>query len=92
MTVEKGEDNAEFQQSVTDCVEDLNGLLPRLSQRYDMPVIIGAMAEHVGLALWALRHQKLCDLRQASLAIQHLEYAAFPPGAPAGSTANSAPE
>jgi hypothetical protein len=78
MTGNTVEGCAEFQKSITACVEDLNRLLPGLSLRYDMPVIIGAMAEHVGLAIWALRHHNLCDMRQASLAVQHLEYTAFP--------------
>jgi hypothetical protein len=78
MTRESLEGCEEFQKNVTACVEDLNGLLPGLSLRYTTPVIIGAMAEHVGLAIWALRHHNLCDMRQAGLAIQHLECAAFP--------------
>ena len=77
MTGERLDGCDEFQKSVTACVEDLNGLLPGLSLRYDMPVIIGAMAEHVGLAIWALRHENLCDMTHASLAVQHLECAAF---------------
>jgi hypothetical protein len=77
----------EFQSRTFECVEDLNELLPGLSLRYDTDVIIGAMAEHVGAAIWALRRKKLCDTRQANLAIQHLEFAAFhddsePPPAP----------
>jgi hypothetical protein len=69
---------AEFQNRMLECLEDLNGLLPGLSLRYEMPVIIGALAEHVGSAIWALRYKNLCDTRQALLAIQHLEAAAFP--------------
>jgi hypothetical protein len=69
---------ADFEKKMLECLDDLNGLLPGLSLRYEMPVIIGAMAEHVGSAIWALRHKKLCDTRQANLAIQHLECAAFP--------------
>jgi hypothetical protein len=79
MTGERLDGCLEFHERVSDCVDDLNELLPGLSLRYDMPVVIGAMAEHVGLAIWALRHEKLCDMRHASLAVQHLEWLAFPP-------------
>jgi len=73
---------ADFEKRILECLDDLNGLLPGLSLRYDMPVILSAMAEHVGSAIWALRHRKLCDTRQANLAIQHLELAAFPGESP----------
>ncbi len=78
MTQEQQECGAEFRKGVLQCMDDLNGLLPGLSLRYAAPVIIEAMAEHVGSALWALRRKNLCDLRQARLAIEHLQLAAFP--------------
>ena len=74
----------DFENRVLECQKDLNRLLPGLSLRYEMPVIIGAMAEHVGAAIWALRNKKLCDTRQANLAIEHLEVAAFPAESPPG--------
>jgi hypothetical protein len=77
MTGEMIEGSEAFRKSTFECVEDLNRLLPGLSLRYDTEVIIGAMAEHVGAAIWALRQKKLCDTRQARLAIEHLEHAAF---------------
>ncbi len=84
MTGEKQDGTAEFRKGMLECMEDLNGLLPGLSLRYDPPVIIEAMAEHVGSALWALRHKNLCDMRQARLALEHLELAAgTPPAEPA---------
>lgn len=68
----------EFEQRVVDCLGDIRAFLPGLRLRYDMFVITRAMAEHVGLALWALRDKALCDDRQARLALAHLEAAAFP--------------
>jgi hypothetical protein len=70
---------AAFEQGIVACMRDLDALLPDLASRYDQTVIVCAMAEHVGSALLALRRKKLCDDRQAELAIQHLERAAFPP-------------
>ncbi len=88
MTAEKTECSAEFRKGVLQCMDDLNSLLPGLSLRYEAPIIIEAMAEHVGSALWALRRKNLCDMRQARLALEHLELAAFlgegtPPAEPA---------
>jgi len=68
-----------FEQGILACMRDLDALLPDLVSRYDQTVIVCAMAEHVGSALLALRRKNLCDDRQAELAIQHLERAAFPP-------------
>ena len=68
----------EFHRDTCRCLEDLNRLMPELSLRYDTDVIMAAMAEHVGTAIWAMRRKKVCDTRQAHTAIQHLEFAAFP--------------
>ncbi|MGH8208027.1 MAG: hypothetical protein ACRETD_08770 [Steroidobacteraceae bacterium] len=66
-----------FEKSLLECVEDINNVLPGLSRRYDMTVIIGALAEHVGCALRVLMHENICDARQARLAITHMEGSAF---------------
>jgi hypothetical protein len=78
MTVNaRAEDMPGFHESLLACVEDINALLPGLSHRYEMPVIIDAMAEHVGSAVWVLLRKKLCDTRQAALIIKQLEGTAF---------------
>jgi hypothetical protein len=66
-----------FQKSLLECVEDINALLPGLSRRYPMPVIIDALAEHVGSAMQALIRKKLCNTRHAHLMIKQLEGSAF---------------
>ncbi len=73
----RGENMPPFHQSLLECVEDINALLPRLSRRYEMPVIIDAMAEHVGSAMQVLLRKKLCDSRHAGQLIKQLEGAAF---------------
>jgi hypothetical protein len=75
---------AEFQRKVTRCLDDINRMVPGLSLRYDSPVILTAMAEHVGCAIWAMRDSKVCDTRQVNLALAHLEAAAFPGETPSG--------
>lgn len=66
-----------FQNGLLACVRDINEVLPGLSRRYDMVVIISALAEHMGSALRILIRRKVCDARQARLAIQHIEGTAF---------------
>jgi hypothetical protein len=66
-----------FESGLLACVQDINELLPGLSRRYDMVVIIDALAEHMGSALRILIRRKVCDARQARLVIQHIESTAF---------------
>jgi hypothetical protein len=70
-----------FDESLLECVEDINKLLPGLGRRYDMTVILSALAEHVGSALKALMLRKVCDARQARQVIKNIESAAFQPRA-----------
>ncbi len=67
----------DFHRRLLACVEDISGLLPVLSRRYDMPVIIDAMAEHVGAALQVLLRKNQCTPEQAAQVIKHIEGAAF---------------
>jgi hypothetical protein len=87
-----------FQRGLLACVRDINKLLPGLSRRYDMVVIISALAEHMGSALRILIRRKVCDVRQAQLIIQHIEGTAFlgekaqtPGSTPAGTPASVSP-
>jgi hypothetical protein len=66
-----------FENGLRACVEDINKLLPELSRRYDMVVIISALAEHMGSALRILQRRKVCDAAQARLVIKHIEGTAF---------------
>jgi inhibitor of KinA sporulation pathway (predicted exonuclease) len=66
-----------FDESLLACVEDINKLLPGLSRRYDLTVIMTALAEHVGSALKVLMHKQVCDARQAQRVIKNIESSAF---------------
>jgi hypothetical protein len=68
-----------FQKSLLECVEDISELLSGLRRRYEMTVIIGAMAEHVGAALQVLMRRNVCDVRQVGLVIKQIETSAFLP-------------
>jgi hypothetical protein len=80
-----------FDKSLLECVEDLNKLVPGLSQRYEMTVIMSALTEHLGTALKVLMMRKICDARQARLVIRNIESSAFPPK-PAPTGAQGAPQ
>lgn len=66
-----------FQKSLLECVQDINEMLPGLSRRYDMTVIIAGLAEHVGAALQVLIRKNICDVRQAGRVIEQIEGSAF---------------
>jgi hypothetical protein len=66
-----------FAKSLLECVQDINEMLPRLSRRYDVTVIIGGLAEHVGAALQVLIRKNICDVRQAGRVIDQIEGSAF---------------
>ncbi len=68
-----------FYDEMEACAADLNAILPDLTCRYDITVIVSAMAEQVGAALRVLRRQKVNDDRQTSLAIERIETRAFGP-------------
>lgn len=68
-----------FDENLVACVADINELLPPLGHRYDMTVIISALAEHVGSALKVLRLRNVCDGRQVRRIIQNIEQSAFAP-------------
>jgi hypothetical protein len=66
-----------FNESLLECVEDINKLLPGLGRRYDMTVIMSALAEHVGSALKVLLMKKVCDARQVHQVLKNIETSAF---------------
>jgi len=70
---------ADFYDQVGACLEDLNAMLPELTARYGLTILVGAMAEQVGGALQALRRKKLCDDHQTGLAIERIATRAFGP-------------
>lgn len=68
-----------FNQRLLECVEDINKrLLPGLGRRYDMTVIVGALAEHLGSALKVLRLKKVCDAGQVHQVIESIDTSALP--------------
>ena len=68
-----------FDESLVACVADIAELLPQLVRRYDMTVVLSALAEHVGSALKILMVRNVCDARQARRVIQNIEDSAFLP-------------
>jgi hypothetical protein len=66
-----------FDENLLACVEDINKLLAKLGQRYDMTVIMSALTEHLGSALKVLMLRKICDARRAQRLIENIESSAF---------------
>ena len=67
-----------FGDGVVACSQDISKILPSLTRRYDVTVVVNALAEHVGSALRILVRRKACDAEQARLAISRIESTAFP--------------
>ena len=70
---------ADFYDEMEACAADLNVIVPDLTRRYDLTIIVSAMAEQVGGALQAMRRKKLSDDQEIALAIERLETRAFGP-------------
>ena len=75
-----------FDESLVACVADINELLPPLGRRYDMTVIISALAEHVGSALKVLMLRNICDVRQVRQVIRTSNNQPSPRRAPESDT------
>jgi hypothetical protein len=50
-----------FGRNVHECVDELERRLPALMRRYPHPVVVAAMAAHLGEALARLQRRKACD-------------------------------
>ena len=81
VNVSATEEPGAFNKNLVACVADINELLPPLGRRYDVTVIISALAEHVGSALKVLMLRNICDARQVRKVIQNIEQSAFMPKA-----------
>ena len=64
---------SKFESALFACVEDVSLLLPALAERYDVLVVISALADHVGTAVQILVKRQVCDTRQARLLIKRIE-------------------
>ena len=77
-----------FEKSLFECMDDLNKLVPGLSDRYGASVMVSALAEHMGSALQVLLRRKFCDPVQVRFLLRSVEDFAFhgplPPEAPPG--------
>jgi hypothetical protein len=74
VALRKGSD---FGEGVLACVDDINGLIPELANRFHLMIIVSAFAQHVGGALQLLMRRKMCDAHDARLVLRRIERAAF---------------
>ncbi len=82
-----------FEKSVFECMDDLNKLIPGLSDRYGAQVMVSALAEQMGSGLQILLRKKFCDPTQVRFLLRSVEDFAFHnpdiPGAPPGPKTDS---
>ena len=63
----------QFENALFNCVGDVSLLLPGLAERYDVLVVISALAEHIVAAVQTLVRRQVCDTRRARLLIKRIE-------------------
>jgi hypothetical protein len=63
----------QFESALFDCMDDFGLLLPGLAGRYDVMVVIRALAEHIGAAVQVLLKRQICDTTRARLLIKRIE-------------------
>jgi hypothetical protein len=69
---------AEFQRRLLACWQGIDTLVLGLAERYDLTVILRALAEHTGMALLALMQCRTGGAVQALYLINRMESNAFP--------------
>jgi hypothetical protein len=75
-----GEPQAEFQRRLLECWQGIDTLVLGLAERYDLMVILSALAEHTGTGLLALMQRPTSGALQALHLINRMEGNAFPNG------------
>jgi len=69
---------SEFQNRVLACWQGIDALVLGLAERYDLVVILSALAEHTGAGLLALMRHRAGGALQALRLIHRMENNAFP--------------
>lgn len=75
-----GEPQADFQRQLLACWQNIDTLVLGLAERYDLMVILSALAEHTGTGLLALSRHQAVGPTQALYLITRMESNAFPNG------------
>ena len=70
----------EFQRRLLACWQGIDTLVFGLAERYDLMVILSALAEHTGTGLLALMQRPTSGAPQALYLINRMEGNAFPNG------------
>jgi hypothetical protein len=70
---------ARYQQQVQRCTAEMRELFPELVQRYTSLILIAALTEHVGGALFLSQEARICTREKAQAVIERVRQLAFAP-------------
>jgi hypothetical protein len=70
-------DTNRFQEQVQACAEEIRTFLPALAERHSPLVVLAALSEHVGGALYLCQEAGACTTAEARALFEHLEQITF---------------
>ena len=68
---------ARFQQQVQNCAAEIMALLPALADRHSPLIVVAALTEQVGDALWLCQKSGTCTPAQVRAIIRRIEQLTF---------------
>jgi hypothetical protein len=68
---------ARYQQQVQKCAAEIRGLLPELADRHTPLVVVAALTEHIGGALFLSQETRACSPARARGIIRRVKQLAF---------------
>ena len=69
--------NAKFQDQVRRCAAEIRVLLPELADRHSPLIVLAALSEHVGGALFLCQETGACSPERVRTILQRVEHLAF---------------
>ncbi len=69
--------NTRFQSQVRECAAEIRGWLPELSERHSPMIVLAALTEHVGGALFLCQEAGACDSAKARSILKRMEELTF---------------
>jgi hypothetical protein len=70
---------ARYQLQVQRCTAEMTGIFPGLVERYTSLILIAALTEHVGGALFLSQEARICTREKARAVIERVRQLAFAP-------------
>ncbi len=72
-------EQSRYQEQVERCTAEMRAFFPELAQRYTPIILIAALSEHVGGALFHCQEARTCTREKAQAVIERVKQLAFKP-------------